>query len=253
MALLLSTLSLSKSIASRQLFSGLSFGVEDREKIGLIGPNGAGKSTLLQILAGIQEPSAGSVSKRRDLTVGYVPQEDRFPDGETVNSALMGALSDLPLDETEKEIECQIMMGRIGFSDPDQLAGALSGGWKKRLSIAVALMKNPALLMMDEPTNHLDMEGILWLEDLVRQATAACLFVCHDRYFLEHAATRIIEISRNYASGYFSVSGSYSQFLTEREAHLEAQGRQEATITTKLRREIERAGGRIVPVSRQRD
>jgi ATP-binding cassette subfamily F protein uup len=239
MAQLLSTLALTKSFSSKQLFSDLSFGIEDREKVGVIGPNGAGKSTLMQILSGLEPADSGVVSRRRDATIGYVPQEESFTSEDTVLSVLDIAAGGSLTEKEERDVACQIMIGRAGFPDPLQKAETLSGGWKKRLSIASALIREPNLLILDEPTNHLDLDGILWLEDLVKNAQFACLFVCHDRYFLEKAATRIIEISRQYSSGFLSVNGPYSQFLLERESYLEAQGRLESAMSTKMRREIE--------------
>src|SRR5205807_3464474 len=115
------------------------------------------------------------------------------------------------LDEHEKSTLATVTLGRVGFTDFSQLAGALSGGWKKRLAIAAELVKNPELLLLDEPTNHLDLEGILWLENLLESASFATAIVSHDRYFLENVATSIIEINRAYPDGLLRAAGNYSE------------------------------------------
>lgn len=164
MAVLLSCDALQKSFGLRPLFTNITLGVFEGEKLGLIGPNGSGKSTLLKILAGQETADAGEVLSKRQLRLGYVPQDDEFPTGATVESVLLDALRDTAMDEHERFVQVDVMLGRIGFPQRDQLAESLSGGWKKRLSIARALITDPELLLMDEPTNHLDLEGILWLE-----------------------------------------------------------------------------------------
>src|SRR5690348_11754411 len=133
MAFLLSCQSVSKSYGRTPLFRDLTFGIDEGERLGLIGPNGSGKSTLLKIIAGIEKPDSGSVSKKRGLTLGYVEQDDRFPEGSTARSVLMNALSATGLDEHEREFAVTRMLDRVGFVEADQPATALSGGWQKRL------------------------------------------------------------------------------------------------------------------------
>ncbi|MDR3706720.1 MAG: ABC-F family ATP-binding cassette domain-containing protein [Capsulimonadaceae bacterium] len=239
MAQIFSTQSLAKSYGNRPLFDGISFGVEDGERLGLIGPNGSGKSTLLRLLADLDTPDRGTISRRRGVRFGYVAQQDAFPDGATVQSVLMDALAGMPLDDVERETSVAVMVGRMAFDDPDQMAAALSGGWRKRLSIASALIQEPDVLLLDEPTNHLDMEGILWLEQTLKGASLAYIVVTHDRYFLEHVTNCIVELSRAYPQGFLTVSGAYSEFLVKREEFLAAQAHQELALAGQVKREIE--------------
>jgi ATP-binding cassette subfamily F protein uup len=235
---LFSVQSLTKSYGQRPLFSNISFGVEDSERMGLIGPNGSGKSTLLRILADLDKPDSGTVSRRRGVRFGYVAQQDVFPGSATIQSVLAGAVAD-HVDEIERDTLIAIMVGRVGFDDPDQAVATLSGGWKKRLAIAEQLIKEPDIVLMDEPTNHLDLEGILWLEDLLKSAAFAYIVVTHDRYFLEHVARRILEISRSYPQGFLSIDGAYSEFLLKREEFLAGQAHQEMVLANQVKREIE--------------
>lgn len=238
MAILLNCDNVSKSYGVRPLFSGITFGVGEGERLGLIGPNGAGKSTLLQILAGIDGPDDGEVVMRRGLTVGLVPQVDHFADGLSVEAALLHALADSHLDLHERHVRADVMMGRLAFPDPAQPANALSGGWKKRLALARALVAEPDVLLLDEPTNHLDLEGILWLEQLLLDSSCACVMVSHDRYLLERVATRVVEISKAYPTGFLAVDGHYSHFLLGRDEFLQGQRALQQTLQAQVRQEV---------------
>jgi len=239
MALLLSCDGLSKAYGARRLFSGISLGVFEEEKVGLIGPNGSGKSTLLKILVGEEPADDGEVSVRRQLRLGYIPQEDVFPAGATVEEVLLEAARTLPMDEHERYVQVDIMLGKMEFAQREQVASTLSGGWRKRLAIARALIQQPELLLLDEPTNHLDIEGILWLEKLLKSAPFGFVLVSHDRYLLENVTTRVVELSRTYPDGYFSITGSYSDFLAKREEFLSGQAGMQQALTAKVRQEVE--------------
>ena len=238
MGVLLSGSALSKSFGVRPLFEDLSFSLSDGDRTGLIGPNGSGKTTLLEILAGREAPDSGTRALRKQTRLAYVPQDSVFAAGDTVVSVLTAALAGLPLDDEEKSARIELMLGRAEFADRSIPAASLSGGWKKRLSIAAALIASPDVLLLDEPTNHLDLEGILWLESAIETA-GACLVVTHDRYFLERVATNMLEVNRAYPGGAFQTKGNYSEFLERREDFLEAQKKQTDALATKVRREIE--------------
>jgi ATP-binding cassette subfamily F protein uup len=239
MPVLISCESISKVYGSRTLFDNLSLALSDGERLGLIGPNGSGKSTLIEILAGVKQPDAGTVSARKLARVGFVPQESVFAVGATVRSVVEQAGSTLPIDEHEREAVVASTIGRAGFLDPDAKAAALSGGWKKRLAIATELVKSPDVLLLDEPTNHLDLEGILWLERVLTGARFASLIISHDRYFLENVATNVAEINRAYPGGLFFVRGNYADFLEKKQDFLHAQAQHQESLENRVRRELE--------------
>jgi ATP-binding cassette subfamily F protein uup len=141
--------------------------------------------------------------------------------------------------ESEREGRLRETLGRIGFPDMNAEAARLSGGWRKRLAIAEAVVAYPDVLMLDEPTNHLDLEGIEWLEGLLNESDFACVLVSHDRYFLENVATEIVELSRAHADGLLRVQGSYSKFLEVRQEYMEAQIRLQDSLRNRVRVEVE--------------
>jgi len=237
--MLLSCESISKSYGVKPLFSNLSIGLSEGDRVGLIGPNGSGKSTLLKILAGIEDPDDGTRSLRRHVRLSYVPQESTFPPDLTVEEVLAQTLREEGLDPHEESGRIARALSLGEFPDSEQSVRTLSGGWKKRLAIARSLLMEPDVLMMDEPTNHLDVEGILWLERLLKSETRAYLVISHDRRFLESVAERMIELNRIYPQGRLEAAGRYSDFLEAREANLEAQANEHATLANKVRREVE--------------
>jgi ATP-binding cassette subfamily F protein uup len=242
MSLLLSVSWLTKSYGPRPLFAGLTFDLKAGERVGLIGPNGAGKSTLLRILAGTEEPDAGIRTARRGVVVGYLPQDDTFPDGLTAREVLLAALAGEPMEEYERETQTAITLTQVGFTDPDQLASSMSGGWKKRLALARELARKPDLLLMDEPTNHLDLPGVVWLECMLRAAPFAYLVSTHDRAFLRAIADDILEVSRIYPDGAFRASGGYDTFADRRDEFMEGQERLREAVANQVRRESEWLG-----------
>ncbi len=236
-ALLLSCETVSKAYGTRSLFDELSFGLFEGDHVGLVGPNGAGKSTLLKILAGLETPDRGTRSLRGGLHVGYVPQDPVFSPGGTVGDVIAAAVIDV--DEGERPGRIAQALGRAGFPDGRAAVDTLSGGWGKRLAIARELARAPDVLLMDEPTNHLDVEGILWLEELLVEQARAFLVISHDRYFLEHVATRTLELNRIYPKGLFEADGRYSDFLVRRDEFLRGQAAYEESLANTVRREIE--------------
>jgi ATP-binding cassette subfamily F protein uup len=238
MAVLLSCSGVRKQFGVRPLFEDLSLSLSDGDRTGLIGPNGSGKTTLLEILSGRDTPDAGELAQRRQTRLAYVPQDSLFAADDTPARVLRAALAKLSLDEEEVAMRTSMMLSRAGFENPDAPAASLSGGWKKRLAIAAALVMSPDVLLLDEPTNHLDLDGILWLETALQSANA-CLVVTHDRYFLENVATQMVEVNRAYPQCTFQVKGNYSEFLEKREQFFEAQQKLEAALATQVKREVE--------------
>ena len=236
---LLSCESLGKSYGVKPLFSDLSLGLCEGDHVGLIGPNGSGKSTLLKILAGLEEPDSGTRSVRRQLRIGYVPQEPSFAQQHSVEEALAQVLLDEGLDPHEQGGRIARALSLSGFVRADQAVSTLSGGWKKRLAIARSLMLEPDVLLLDEPTNHLDVEGILWLEGLLKAEPHAFVVISHDRRFLETVTTRVWELNRQYPNGLFGAKGRYSEFLEQRDAALQAQVEYQAALANRVRREVE--------------
>ncbi len=226
-----------KHFGTRELFNGLSICFEDDERVGFLGPNGAGKTTFMKIIAGLENANGGEINRRRSLRIVFLEQEDRFTEGATVEQVLHEALLDQPMEPYERETQASIIMSKFGYADPDQKVEALSGGWRKRLAIARAVIQEPDLLLMDEPTNHLDLEGIQWLENMLLASPFSFIAVSHDRYFLDRVTTRVVELNPIYPDGYFSVSGNYSMFLEKRADYLEARLAKQVTMTNIVRRE----------------
>ncbi|MBH0198545.1 MAG: ABC-F family ATP-binding cassette domain-containing protein [Nitrospira sp.] len=237
--LLLSCEALGKSYGVKPLFTDLSLGLCEGDHVGLIGPNGSGKSTLLKILAGLDEPDKGTRAVRRQIRIGYVPQEPLFDQRHSVEEALAQVLLDEGLDPHEQGGQIAKALSLGAFTRADQTVATLSGGWKKRLAIARSLMLEPDILLLDEPTNHLDVEGILWLEGLLKAEPHAFIVISHDRRFLESVTTRIWELNRQYPNGIFQANGRYSEFLEQRDAAWQAQADYQASLANRVRREVE--------------
>lgn len=230
--------SISKSFGAHQLFTDISVSFYRDERLGLIGPNGSGKSTLLKILAGQETPDSGKITGQRGLQVVYLAQEDAFEPEQTVEMVLQEAIAD-DHDEVSRHGRIKIIMGQTQLDDGRQKVADLSGGWRKRLAIARALIRRPDLLLLDEPTNHLDIQGILWLEKILTNPPFAFIIISHDRAFLENTTNRIIELNRCYPEGFFRVNGNYSRFLEERADFLDSQSQRQSALSNKVRRETE--------------
>jgi ATP-binding cassette subfamily F protein uup len=237
--LILNAQSISKAFGATSLFRDISFTVDEGDRIGLIGPNGSGKSTLLRILAGEIDPDAGEVAVRKLTRLSYVEQDSEFASGASVRSVIEAALKRAGVPETEWEARLRDTLGRAGFSDFETEAVTFSGGWRKRLAIAEALVQKPDVLLLDEPTNHLDLAGIEWLEGVLASSPFACVVISHDRYFLENVATQMAELNRAYPGGLLRVNGSYSDFLETKQEFLAAQSRRQEALENRVRIEKE--------------
>ncbi len=145
----------------------------------------------------------------------------------------------MPIDPHERIVHVEAQISRLEFSDADRHVKALSGGWRKRLSIACTLIRSPELLLLDEPTNHLDLEGISWLEKTLLASGLSFLIISHDRYLLERICNQVIELNPIFPMGSLRIDGNYSKFLEKREEFLDGQLRQQQTLANKVRREIE--------------
>ena len=210
--------------------------VSQGERIGLLGPNGSGKSTLLKILVGQEQPDDGYISRRQGLRIGYASQVPEFPP-----LPLEEVMTQQPIHGNSTEIltRARILLSKAQFADSTQNASTLSGGWKKRLDIARAMMQEPDLLILDEPTNHLDLEGILWLERFLLREKIPYIVVSHDRYFLENISNRVIELNRCYPQGLFISEGNMSTFMDHREAFLEGQLKQQQDLKAMVKNEVD--------------
>ena len=236
---IISAQGLSKKYGATPLFRDISFTISSGDCIGVIGPNGSGKSTLLEILAGRVKPGTGDVAVRKSTRLSCVTQISEFAAEDTIVAVVEKALERAAVPKSERAGRIAETLGRVGFTDRDARAATLSGGWRKRLAIAEALVQEPDVLLLDEPTNHLDLAGIAWLEGLLRNAVFACVVVSHDRYFLENVATEIVELNRLYTDGLLRVKGNYSTFLESKEMYLHAQRKEQAALANRVHTEIE--------------
>ena len=267
---ILSTENLSKSYGEKNLFSHISFGIDDHDKIGLIGVNGTGKSTFLKILSGLEEADEGKVTVGDTVEVQYLPQNPDFNEKDTVleqvfkgyspvmkllreYEQVLLAVSSCPDDEAlqkrlivlgqqmdamngwQLESEAESILTKLGITDFAAQVGHLSGGQRKRIALASALIHPADLLILDEPTNHIDSDTVAWLEDHLHKRRGALVLITHDRYFLDRVVNRIIELDKGCL---YSYTGNYSDFLglkLQREADQEAS---ENTRQNQLRTEL---------------
>ena len=215
---LLSANELRLAYGHQTLLDGVTLAVAAGEKVGLVGRNGCGKTSLLKIIAGENQADSGDISARRELRIGYLPQEFELDttvsvyDNIAAGEAELGALLTF-IDHTDGwnlDSRIQALANALGTPPLETETGPLSGGEKRRVALCRALASQPDLLLLDEPTNHLDSESIRWLEDFLKTYGGAVIFVTHDRYFLNVIATRIIEISDGKA---YSHPGNYTAFL----------------------------------------
>jgi ATP-binding cassette subfamily F protein uup len=236
---IISAQGLAKRYGVAPLFKNISFTVSEGDRIGVIGPNGSGKSTLLEILCGKTKPDSGDVAMRKGTRLSYVKQISEFAPGMTIQAVIESALERVSVAQSERAGRSAETLGRAGFVDLEIPAATLSGGWRKRLAIAEALVQKPDILLLDEPTNHLDLAGIEWLEKLLQRAAFASVVVSHDRYFLENVTNEMVEIDGAYEDGALRVEGNYSTFLLAKEEHLHAQRNRQEALENRVHTEIE--------------
>ena len=230
---------ISKAFGANPLFQNVSFTISEGDRIGLIGPNGSGKSTLLKILGGTVDTDGGNLAFRKHVRLSYVEQDSTFAPGDTIRSVVEAAMENSRVAEGERGTRFAETLGRAGFDHLEVEAGALSGGWQKRLAIVQAMVRGPDILLLDEPTNHLDLAGIQLLEEMLQQSSFASVIVSHDRYFLENIATEMAELNRIYPDGVLRVRGSYSNFLEKKEEFLHAQSKRQEALENLVHSEIE--------------
>jgi ATP-binding cassette subfamily F protein uup len=264
---------LGKSYAERSILGSVTLTLRTRERVGLVGNNGSGKSTLGRILAGIETPDTGEISRRRGTRVDYLAQEPKLPENESVRDVVLASLADWvrakqrydaltaalgePTDDFdgliaeqakageeierlggwERVHEAETILSHLGIHDPERDIALLSGGERRRVALARLLVGEPDLAILDEPTNHLDVETIEWLEDhLLRRFRGAILLITHDRAVLDRVTTRTLELDDGTLTSYAGGYGLYLEAKAERQAHAE---RTERNRQNFLRREVE--------------
>ena len=254
---------LTKSFGDRVLFSGISFGLSEGERVGLIAKNGTGKTTLLNIIAGDESYDAGTITFRNDLRVGYLRQLPVFDPETTVLQACLSADSEVA--QTVREYELALLhndtsrleslitrmeqfkawdyeqrvkqiLSRLKINDFEQPMGQLSGGQQKRVALANVLIAEPDLLILDEPTNHLDLDMTEWLEEYLAHSRVSLLMVTHDRYFLDRVCNRIVELD---ARALYSYKGNYSYYIEKRQERIEAHNAEVDRANNLLRTELD--------------
>src|SRR5437899_3714439 len=236
---IISAQGLSKRYGVAPLFQNISFTVSEGDRIGVIGPNGSGKSTRHTKLVCRVRPDSGDVAIRKGTRLSTVAQVSEYAADATIRAVIEHALERSAVPETVRASRFAETLGRAGFVDLDAHATRLSGGWRKRLALAEALVQAPDILLLDEPTNHLDLAGIQWLESVLRNAPFACVMVSHDRYFLENVANEMVELNRAYEDGALRVSGNYSAFLEAKEEYLHAQKKRQESLENRVHTELE--------------
>ena len=252
---------LSLSIGRQTLYDNTEFSISSGERVGLVGRNGSGKSTLFRLITGEELPGGGSITRARELRVALLPQEFRL-DGNrsiaenvaeglawfrelqhkfetlSVNSPEHAAIDHQLMlhDGWNLDNKLDLVLEKLGLSDRDRLCGTLSGGEQRRVALARAIVAEPDLLLLDEPTNHLDVGTVEWIENFLADYRGSCLFITHDRCFLDRISTRIVELSHG---KFYSYQGSYADFLAAKAERETREDIAEEKRRSFLRSEIE--------------
>jgi ABC transport system ATP-binding/permease protein len=234
---LLTIRSIEKSYGNNNLFNNLCFDLKPKEHLGLIGMNGSGKSTLLKIICKKAIADSGESLLKTNTRCLYVPQKEELDLEKSIKENLVSEIRRHIPDEKELQKAVKRAIGKGKFDDADQKCKFLSGGLQKRLAITRAIASEPDILLLDEPTNHLDINGILWLEGLLKNAGFSFIVVTHDRFFLNTVCNNIMELGKQYPEGYLRVNGDYDRFKKERTKFLSTQQQQQASLSSKMRRE----------------
>lgn len=234
--MILSLEDISFRYVTQPILDHVSFVVNDHDKWGVVGLNGAGKSTLLSIMAGKEKADDGKITMMKDCRISYCPQTMDFPSGKSVYDTVRSCMN----EETEV-YQIHSILNKLGITDYDQQIDILSGGQKKRVALAIALIRKADLYLLDEPTNHLDQDMIVWLEKYLMKVNKAVVLVTHDRYFLSRITNHIVEVSDGHL---YTYTGGYADYLEQREIRRQQALASEAKRQNYLRSEIEwiRAG-----------
>jgi ABC transport system ATP-binding/permease protein len=235
---ILTVRSLKKDFGIKAVLKDASFAVEMGDRIGLIGTNGSGKSTLLKMLAGIEPMDSGELERNNGLRMIYLSQQPDLDDRHTIMEQILFDCGETPDSATAWEVEAQaqVMLGKLGIQDVNAPVSGLSGGYRKRIAIATALISEPDVLLMDEPTNHLDADSVEWLQSHLARYRGALMLVTHDRYFLDQVTNRILEIDQ---AELFPYSGNYAYYLEKKAEQEESGQSSQRKFAGVLRRELE--------------
>ncbi len=232
--MLLSAEQISKNYGACDLLDRVSLYLNPGDRIGVVGRNGAGKSTLLRILAGEEEPDAGTVQRDPNVRLEYLPQDPAYDAGNTVLEQVFADLS--PEARALAEYEAKTILTRLGFTGFERRMGELSGGERRRAALAAVLVHDCDVLILDEPTNHLDADMTQWLEDTLRRFSGALVMVTHDRYFLERVVGRTLEVE---GGRLYAYDGGYAKYLEGKARREEMERASERKRQSILRREYQ--------------
>ena len=217
------------AVGDKVLFRDISFGIGERQRVGLIAKNGTGKTSLLNLIAGHEEPESGTITFRRDLRVAYLEQTPVYPEGLTVMQACLWRCKEEPR-------RIQEYLTKLKIKDFDQPVSHLSGGQLKRVALANVLCMEPDFLILDEPTNHLDLQMIEWLETYLSRSNMSLLMVTHDRYFLDRVCSLILELDNETL---YTYRGNYAYYLEKRQERIDVTNAEIARANNLYRTELE--------------